>query len=102
MRSMVGADRSLPVTRYALLDTLREYGYEHLSATRELDGCRRRHARHFLDLAEQARGQLGTVEAGSSLATVGREWDNLRSACEWFTSTGDVDAALRTVIAVNP
>ena len=31
-----------------------------------------------------------------------REWDNLRSACEWFNDIGDVDGALRMVLAASP
>jgi|SRR5215217_5879069 len=102
LRSMVVADRSLPVTRYAVLDTMREYGAEQLAATGDLEQCRKQHAHHYLDLAEQARRQLATVEAGSAMATLGREWDNLRSAFEWVASTLDIDASLRLIIAVNP
>jgi hypothetical protein len=31
----------------------------------------------------------------------GDEWDNLRSAFEWFAAVGDVDAALRLVVACH-
>ena len=67
-RSMIIADRTQPVTRYAMLDTLREYGREELAAGGDLDTCRQRHARHYLELAERARRQLSTVDAGAAMA----------------------------------
>jgi predicted ATPase len=101
-RSMVVADRTDQVTRYSLLDTLREYGHEQLAVNGDLDTCRRRHAHHYLTLAERARRQLSTVDAGNAMAVLGGEWDNLRVASAWFSETGDVDGALRTVIAASP
>ena len=35
------------------------------------------------------------------MTVFGDEWDNLRAAFEWFASVGDVDAALRLVVACH-
>jgi hypothetical protein len=98
-RSVVIADRTGATTRYSLLETLGQFGQDTLAAEGETVGCRARHARHFLGVAEAARHQLSTPDAAAAMTTFEEEWSNLRIAFEWFATNGDVDAALRIVVA---
>ena len=45
-------------TRYRLLETLRQYALERLGERGDVDGCRRRHAAHYVAFAEAARPGL--------------------------------------------
>jgi predicted ATPase/DNA-binding CsgD family transcriptional regulator len=69
--------------RYRLLETLRQYGLEKLSAHGELEAARHRHRDYFLTFA----GELRRVKEGEGrpdrLATIELEYDNLRSALIW-------------------
>ena len=98
-RSMVVADRSGPATRYALLETLRQFGEDKLVGLGDIARWRARHASHFLAVAEEARRRLSTADAVGAMAVFRDEWDNLRTAFEWFASTDDVGSALRLVMA---
>jgi predicted ATPase/transcriptional regulator with XRE-family HTH domain len=77
VRRLNGADRE---PRFAMLDTLREYGLEQLEATREAAAVRRRHASYFLALAETAASEYRGAEAASWLDCLDQERHNLRAA----------------------
>ena len=69
--------------RFTMLELLREFGLEQLSAKGEQESVRSRHANFFLALAEQAEAKL---ESGDQLDWINRmeqEHDNLRAALEW-------------------
>ena len=100
-RSMVIADRTRAATRYSLLETLRQFGEDKLVAAGDTATRRARHAEHLLAVAETGRSQLSTPHAARAMTVFGEEWDNLRAAFEWFASVGDVDAALRLVVACH-
>ncbi len=53
-RSLIVAEPSAHGTRYRLLETVRQYAAERLTAAGEADGARRAHAEVFLRLAERA------------------------------------------------
>jgi predicted ATPase/DNA-binding SARP family transcriptional activator len=81
--------------RYSLLETMRGYGTEHLSARGEEEAVRLRHASHYTSVAEQAdRGLRGADEA-AWVAIVDRELGNLRAAHQWLIRTARVELALR-------
>ena len=98
-RSMVVADRRSPATRYALLETLRQFGEDKLLGLGDITRWRALHASHFLSVAEATRRRLSTADAVEAMAVFRDEWDNLRTAFEWFASTEDVGSALRLVMA---
>ncbi|GAC1344833.1 MAG: LuxR family transcriptional regulator [Candidatus Dormibacteria bacterium] len=93
-------DRSLVVveatatgsTRYRMLEVIREFGLEQLSAT-EHTVARRRHAAHLLRVAQAA----ATASAGpllrQSLDSLEAERDNLRAALRWALEAGDTETA---------
>jgi predicted ATPase/class 3 adenylate cyclase len=69
--------------RLGMLETIREYALERLVADDDLDGARRRHAGHYLAVAERAREQLDGPAQLSALDRLEAEHDNLRAALAW-------------------
>ena len=90
------ADKSLVVPeagsgdrfRYRLLETLSEYGRERLAESGEAATLRRRHADHFVGLAEAATEERIAVELS-----------NLTAALEFLRAGGD-PAGLRLAVAL--
>ena len=87
--------------RYAMLETVREYGLERLSASGEDAELRRRHARFFLTLAEQAASELKGPTRGQWVKRLDADDDNLRSALAWALEAGVPAMALRLGRALN-
>ena len=86
--------------RFALLETVREFGLEQLAAYRELEETSRRHAMWFLALAEQLEPALfGGPGIIPSLARLEREHPNLRAAFAWLMASGQAEEALRLASA---
>jgi predicted ATPase/class 3 adenylate cyclase len=69
--------------RFLMLQTVREFGLERLSASGELERTRVAHARYFLALAEQAEPELHGPNQAMWVARMEHEHDNLREALEW-------------------
>ena len=85
--------------RYRLLATLRQYALERLEASGESGAVRRRHAAHYLTLAECARAGLGGPERGVWLARLRPEDDNFRAALDWLAQGGEAESGLRLATA---
>lgn len=66
--------------RLVVLETIREYGWEALAESQELESTRRAHVRYYLNLAEQAEPELGGPQQAAWLVRLEREHDNLRAA----------------------
>jgi predicted ATPase/class 3 adenylate cyclase len=86
--------------RYWMLETIREYGLERLAASVELDRLHDSHARHYLEIAENAKPQLTGSEQVLWLRRVQDELDNFRSAFTRFTDTSSVEELLRLATAL--
>ena len=86
--------------RFSMLETIREYATERLEDGGDADEWRRRHAHHFLALAEEADPRLMTDEAPVWLARLEHEHDNLRSALAWTEAAGASELELRLAIAL--
>ncbi len=69
--------------RFAMLETIREYALERLAARGELGALRERHARYYLDLAEQAEPDLSGALQDVWLERLEREHDHFRAALAW-------------------
>jgi len=85
-----------PAPRYAMLATIHEYAAEQLAANGEEAAVRRRHAGHFLRLAE--RGSTG--DEAHWRAALAREHDNVHAALGWATGADEADLALRLAAAL--
>ena len=86
--------------RYWMLETIREYALDRLDELHEAEEIRRRHAEHFLALAEDAEPHLrdGSREW---LELLDRDHDNLRVALDQLEACGDVKRVLRLAGAVS-
>jgi predicted ATPase/class 3 adenylate cyclase len=100
-KSMVVAeDTGGDVTRYQLLETLRQYGRERLEDKGETDLWRRRHAGYFADYATQLWGGLRGPDELAWRERLMAELDNLRAALVWSLDSEaeeDAETAVRIV-----
>jgi predicted ATPase/DNA-binding CsgD family transcriptional regulator len=103
-------DKSLVVTemqtpghevRYRLLETLREYALERLTADGTIAAVRRRHALYFLDLAERSEARYEAGDEVGALTTIEPEQDNIRAALRHFLGSGEAELAARLAGAVG-
>ena len=95
-------DRSLVVAepgagaRYRMLETVREYGRQRLAQAGEAEVVRRRHAAHFVHLAEEAERLRRTKGGGrKALRRLEQDLDELRAAIDGSLAHGDTETALR-------
>lgn len=87
-----------------MLETIREYALERLAASGEAAQLRRRHAEHFLALAEEAEPHLRDEELRG-----GREWldrqerelDNFRAALDFLEVSAETEQVLRMAGALS-
>jgi predicted ATPase/class 3 adenylate cyclase len=87
--------------RLQMLETIREYGLEALTANGEGEIARQAHANYFLSLAEEAEPALKGPLLVTSLERLEREHDNLRTAMQWAVESGRTELALRYGIALE-
>lgn len=81
-QSVVLREDSAVGTRYRMLDTVREYGAEWLTATGDTDRLRRRHRDWFLGLATSCELDWFSPRQGEVAARAESELPNLRRAME--------------------
>ncbi len=81
-------------TRYRMLETLRDYATERLSAADERLPVGRRHFDHFLELTEHAYDQQQNRGSGAGLETLVAQQDNIRAALA-FAQTVDSPGLVR-------
>jgi predicted ATPase/DNA-binding XRE family transcriptional regulator len=85
-------------SRFVMLETLREFALECLTAAQELATLRERHARYYLTFAEHAAPHLQDTEQESWLDRLEAEHDNLRAAMDWCCGVeGMAEVGLRLV-----
>jgi len=82
-------------SRFAMLETIREYAREKLKASGEEALTRRAHAAYCLVLAEEEVTEPSGAEGEEWLKHFALEHDNFRAGLEWLTETGDADWGLR-------
>ena len=76
-------------SRLLMLETIREYGLEALSASGEEEVTRQAHAAYYLTLAEEAEPHLFSAEQEVWLKRLERDQGNLRAAQQWLVSGQD-------------
>ena len=87
--------------RFHYLETIREYALEQLLASPGADDVRRRHFRHFRELAEAADLSAVRRGAGERLDLAAEARDNLRAALAWSLETGSVALGLELATALE-
>jgi predicted ATPase/DNA-binding winged helix-turn-helix (wHTH) protein len=70
-------------TRYAMLETVRQYAQERLNESPEGDAARTRHAEFFVALAEEVGPEISGPRQRASLARLKVELENLLQAMGW-------------------
>lgn len=83
--------------RYTMLEVIREYAARRLD-----DATRRRHAEHFLVLAEAEAARLSTGRVtGELMARLDAEADNVRGALAWAAEAGEIELEVRLAVAMR-
>jgi predicted ATPase/DNA-binding SARP family transcriptional activator len=72
--------------RIGMLETIREFGLEHLAASGEAERIRDRHLRFFCELAQRIDPIADTPEQPALFRRLCEEHGNLRAALEWSRS----------------
>jgi len=75
--------------RFAMLETIREYGLEALAVGGEMEAIRQAHAEYYLRLSEKAEPELGGAQQAVWLERLEQEHDNLRVALRWSLERGE-------------
>jgi predicted ATPase len=86
--------------RFWMLETIREFAAGRLDKSGEADEMRRRHAEHFVSLAEAAFPNL-RASPKEWLDRLEREHDNIRAALDWLEASGETELALQLAGAVS-
>jgi non-specific serine/threonine protein kinase len=81
-------------TRFAMLETIREFGLEQLAIAREVDEAHRRFVNHLLVVFSDSERDWHTPRADGWLRLGVAESDNVRLALEW-AATNDPETGLR-------
>ncbi|MFL5697689.1 MAG: ATP-binding protein [Ktedonobacteraceae bacterium] len=81
--------------RFHLLETIREYALGQLGACGEREDIQRRHATHYLALAERVEPNLSGREQVRAVSMLAREQDNLRAALAWAIEHNEAEIAQR-------
>ena len=84
-----------------MLETIRTYALEQLSASEERAATQRRHLLLFLALVEAAEPEIQGPDQAAWLDQLAREHDNLRAALQWALDNQATDAALRLAAALG-
>jgi tetratricopeptide (TPR) repeat protein len=99
-KSMVVVVEQGDEARYRLLETTRQYAWEKLTASGEVESIRLNHAHFFLRLAEMVEPQLKSAVRRLWLERLEREYDNLRTALTWLREHGEMERGLQLVAAL--
>jgi predicted ATPase len=83
--------------RFVMLAVVREYALERLRACGEAASLRRRHAQHYLALAERAEPEILGADQAVWLELVEADHDNFRAALGWALESGEIKLALRMI-----
>jgi len=90
---IVETDSETGATRYRLLETIRQYAWEKLQVSGELEASRNRHLAHFLGLAETATGHFLSPDIGVWWDKLEADHDNLRAALAWALESDQTEEA---------
>lgn len=87
--------------RYVLLDTIREFAGEQLTADPgEASAVRSRHAEYYSTLAETLGARIEGPGQADAVTAIEEEHDNVRAALGWWRDRRDVESGLRLANAL--
>ncbi len=87
-------------SRLVMLETIREYGRERLTASEEEERIRRAHANYYLALVEEAEPHLKGAQQLLWLRRLDRAQENLRTALSWLIAHEEGEQTLRFCVAL--
>jgi predicted ATPase/class 3 adenylate cyclase len=91
-----GVDSEGDEPRFRMLQTIREFGLERLTAAGELAVVRDRHLQAMADLAEVAERPLVGLDTKRWLDRLELEHDNVRAALRWALESGQTELGMLT------
>ncbi len=100
-RSMLIVESGPFGRRFRLLETMRQFGAEHLSETGQSDLIAERHAEWCLSEVRTIHELLAGPEELEGVARLGELWPNVRAAFEWADATDNralADALVRPLV----
>jgi predicted ATPase/class 3 adenylate cyclase len=98
-KSLVVAQPQAEVTRYRLLETIRDYAWARLVEGDEADEVARRHCLHYLAQAELLAPGLEGPDEMAVRDRIEADLDNCRAALRGAIDAGDAEVALRLLDA---
>jgi predicted ATPase/class 3 adenylate cyclase len=102
-RSLVVAEEHGIETRYRLLETIRQYGEQHLDTAGETQRWQARHAGYYAGLLGQVRDHAHDPNPEVFWAArLAAEQDNLLAAWSWAIGTGNLDTAFKILAGFAP
>ncbi len=97
-KSLVVADAAeAGGVRYRLFESIRQYAQERLEADGDTGVVRRRHADHYVELAETAGPHLRSRDQLQWIKAIAPDTDNFRAAFDWAVEAPSADHALRLI-----
>jgi predicted ATPase len=87
-------------SRFAMLQVINEFAEERLEGEPDAAELRRRHAQHFLALAEATEPELRRSDLRRWQSRLRRDEGNFRAALRWAVEGGDVEVGMRTAGAL--
>jgi predicted ATPase/class 3 adenylate cyclase len=81
--------------RFVMLETVHEFAREKLQESGQTEDLRRRHARYFISMAEEAEPELMRAQQAQWLKRLELELDNLRAALSWAEEQDEAELGLR-------
>jgi len=87
--------------RFWMLETIREYAHEQLDTSGKAEQTRRRHAEHFLGLAQEAGPHLSGPEQVKWLGAVEQEHENFRAALTRLRDANEGERELQLAVALS-
>lgn len=101
-RSMVIAESGPFGRRFRLLETMRQFGAEHLTEVQQSDQLGARHAQWCLSEVQDADKLLAGQDEIQGVGRLQELWPNLRAAFEWACAQGDDELAFKLLQPVGP
>jgi len=92
-KSLLVADRSARRTRFAMLETIRQFAEEQLAARGEASEIRATHSRHFAGREADVMALWDSPRQREAYDWLTIELANLRTAFRWAADHGDLDVA---------
>jgi predicted ATPase/class 3 adenylate cyclase len=93
-----GAEGAGGEPRFMMLETIREFASAKLAEAGDADLLRRRHAEHYLRVAEETEPEL--TRSPDAIERIATDHDNFRASLGWAIETDSAELALRLVFAL--